>query len=207
MYLPSGDSSGYAVAPAGMHIARCVRFVDLGSSEKIFNGKSKGLMREVLLVFELPEEVDGDKPFLVSKSYTWSMYEKANLRKDLESWRGKKFQPEDFGPNGFDTKKLLGVAAMLNVIHAERNDKTYANIASIGPIRKGEVVPPQVHESIYFSLEPGLFDESVFAKLSERLQQRISQTPEYQKIKGDAKEEHSDTLEVPAEEEYDDIPF
>jgi hypothetical protein len=65
----------------------------------------------------------------VSKKYTLSLGKKANLRSDLESWRGKAFTPEDL--KGFDIGQLLGAACMVTIKHDKKGEKTYANVASV----------------------------------------------------------------------------
>ena len=50
----------------------------------------------------------------IHPKYTLSMSEKANLRKHLETWRGKAFTEADFGPGGFNMAKLLGVNMYLD---------------------------------------------------------------------------------------------
>ena len=61
------------------------------------------------------------KDGLIAKEYTVSLNEKANLRKDLESWRGKEIQPTEL--EGFDMTNLLGVQCTLQIMH---NDNGYA---------------------------------------------------------------------------------
>ena len=42
------------------------------------------------------DEEKGLQPFVLSKGHTLSLYEKANLRHNLESWRGKQFTAEEW---------------------------------------------------------------------------------------------------------------
>jgi len=42
---------------------------------------------------------------MISKRYTMSLGEQSTLRKDLESWRGKKFTPEEL--QGFDLNACI----------------------------------------------------------------------------------------------------
>lgn len=187
MELPKNEGGTFELTPAGTVIGRCYRFLDLGSHEQTFQGESKGMKRLVMISFELPTELmqEGEyagKPFTISKRYTWSTHEKANMRKDLESWRGAKFNDNDFGPGGFDVRNLLGVAATLNIVHSERNDKTYANISSIGRAMKGIDIPAAINKPVYFSLEPSRFDGNVFDGLSDKLKDFIRETPEYRSL-------------------------
>lgn len=187
MHLPKNEGGNFEPAPAGTFIARCYRFIDMGSHEQTFQGESTGLKRLVMIGFELPTELmtTGDnagRPFTVSKRYTWSTHEKSNMRKDLESWRGKKFNDSDFGPGGFDVRNLLGVPATLSITHSEKDGKTYTNITGIGPAMKGVTIPPQVNQSVYLSLEKEFFDGNVFDGLHEKLKDFIRETPEYRRL-------------------------
>lgn len=100
MHLPQPSDAEFELAPAGTHIAVCYRVIDLGTQETTFKGEVKH-QHKILISWEIPDEKMKDgRPFTIGKRYTWSMSEKANLRNDLESWRGK-FTAADFGPNGF----------------------------------------------------------------------------------------------------------
>lgn len=183
MELPKNEGGNFEQTPAGTFMARCYRFIDLGSHEQTFQGESKGLKRLVMIGFELAgENMEDGRPFTIHKRYTWSTHEKANMRKDLESWRGMKFNDSDFGPGGFDVRNLLGVPATLTIVHSEAEGKNYSNIASIGKAMKGVAMPPQVNGSVYLSLDPTEFDREVFGYLSEKLQKFIAESPEYQSI-------------------------
>jgi len=187
MELPKNEGGHFEQTPAGTFIARCYRFIDLGSHEQTFQGESKGMKRLVMIGFELPTELmeEGEyagRPFTIHKRYTWSTHEKANMRKDLESWRGAKFNDSDFGPGGFNVKNLLGVPATLTIVHSENDGKSYSNIASIGKAMKGVALPPQVNPSVYLTLEKDGFDGSVFDSLSDKLKDFIRDTPEYRRL-------------------------
>lgn len=179
MFLPKNESGNFELVPAGTFIGRCYRFIDLGSHEQEYQGQSKGLKRLVMIGFELPTETMEDgRPFSIHKRYTWSMHEKSAMRKDLESWRGQKFNDADLGPGGFNVRNLLGVACTLNIVHSE-GESVYANIASIGKVMKGIEVPKQINPSVYFSLERDLYDASIMDTLSDKLKDFIRGTPEY----------------------------
>ncbi|HRP04845.1 MAG TPA: hypothetical protein PLV87_08040 [Opitutaceae bacterium] len=183
MYLPKNEGGNFEQTPAGTFIARCYRFLDLGSHEQTFQGESKGLKRLVMIGFELPTELMEDgRPFTINKRYTWSTHEKSNMRKDLESWRGARFNDSDFGPDGFDVRNLLGVPATLTIVHSENDGKSYSNIASIGKAMKGVEIPAQVNQSVYLSLEKDFFDGSAFDGLSDKLKDFIRETPEYRRL-------------------------
>jgi hypothetical protein len=87
-------------------------------------------------VWELAEKMKDGRPFMLSKSYTLSLHEKASLRKDLESWRGKAFTEAEL--TGFDLEKLITVNCLLNVAaYKKKNGSEGRKIASISPMMKG----------------------------------------------------------------------
>ena len=144
-------------APAGAHIARCVRVVDLGT--QISDGQyGVKVQPKLMLTWELPNELhvfkeeNGPEPFVVSQEYTLSLGEKAKLRAHLQAWRGKPFTNEEL--EGFDVSKLAGVPCTLNIIHAvsEKNGNVYANIASIAPMMKGLTCPPAILPVIVYDI-------------------------------------------------------
>lgn len=183
MELPKNEGGNFETVPQGTFIGRCYRFIDLGSHEQTYQGESKGLKRLVMVGFELPTETMEDgRPFSIHKRWTWSTHEKANMRKDLESWRGARFNDGDFGPGGFDVRNLLGVPATLTIVQSEKDGSIYSNIASIGKAMKGVSIPPQINKSVYLALAPQEFDREVFQSLSEKLQKFIGESPEYQAI-------------------------
>lgn len=124
--------STYTAAPEGLHAAVCVDVVNLGIVAGAYGAKHK-----VRIVWQL-EAVDDThgRRFDVARVYTLSLHERAALRKDLESWRGKKFTEVEL--DGFDLEKLLGVNAQVNVTHQLSDDGTvYANVSTIVPPMKG----------------------------------------------------------------------
>jgi hypothetical protein len=177
MFLPKTNSTDFTPAPAGTHIAMCVRVIDLGTQTVDWQGTSK-LQRKIMIVWELPAEVmDNGKPYLHSQRYTFSSNEKSTLRKHLEGWRGKKFSDAELST--FDLKSVLGKACSLIVSHSARGDKIYANTDGIGPLPKGVPAPEPVNPITYFSLEADRFDVDVFNSLSAGIKTVIMRSPEY----------------------------
>ena len=129
-----GDGKAFAPAPAGVHQAVCVDVVDLGILDVIWQGLSKQ-QHKINVAWQIAEDRDDGKPFLVFKRFTLSLHEKSGLRKDLESWRGKQFTRDE--ELGFDIERLIGVNCLLNITHNQVGDRTYANIVSIMPLVKG----------------------------------------------------------------------
>lgn len=130
----SENGKDFAPAPAGVHQAVLVDVVDLGMLDVTWQGVTKR-QHKVNFAWQINEEREDGKPFLIFKRYTLSLHEKAGLRKDLESWLGRKFTRED--EMGFDVESLLGSNCLLNVMHNKVGDKTYANVAGVNPLMKG----------------------------------------------------------------------
>lgn len=211
MHLPKPTEGGdFTPVPEGTFPATCYRFVDLGTQAGEYMGAPK-IARKVMLSWEItdPEtRMEDGKPFTISSRFTWSMHEKSTLRKTLENWRGKKFEEADFGPEGFDTRKLLGAGCFLSVIHTTKGDKVYSNISGVVKLPKGLTATPPENPLVYFSLDPEEFDRDVLNSFSENLQNIIKASPEYQAI-GRPNSQHD---YVPPQFEsasvgMDDIPF
>lgn len=129
----AGDSKSFTPAPAGVHQAVCVDVIDKGILEVTYAGKTKK-QHKISVAWQLDELREDGKRFLVYKRYTLSLNEKATLRKDLESWRGKPFTRDE--EMGFDVEKLLGVNCMVNIQHNTKGESTYANVVAIMPVPK-----------------------------------------------------------------------
>lgn len=206
MHLP--EAKNFTPPPSGAHRAICIAFIDCGTQKSEYKGQVS-TKRLVQIRWELvDEEMDDGRPFIVVKRYNWSMSDKATLRGDLESWRGKPFEKADFGPGGFDTRKLLGVPALVTVTHKENSGATYANITAISPLPKSMERPGKSHNMpVYLALEKDRFDKKVFDGLSDKMKELISHSPEYQEIVHGVKrdEPNGDPRgDVPLD---DDIPF
>lgn len=209
MHLPQPTDSNFELAPAGTHMAVCYRILDLGTQDSSFNGQPKR-QHKIMVSWELPDEKMSDgRPFSISQRYTWSMSEKAALRRDLESWRGKPFSDADFGPNGFDIRNILGVGCLLTIVHVERNDKHYANIKAIGRLMKGMQAPPLTNKQAYLWINADRWDAEVFSKLSDRVKADIMKSPEYADLVREFQNGHAeepppvDANDFPS----DEIPF
>lgn len=185
MFLPKPSEGGnYTPPPVGTHSAICIAFIDLGTQKGEYMGEAKH-RREVIIQWELPMEMMPDgRPFVVSKRYTWSMSEKATLRKHLAAWRGKDFTDEDFGgEKPFDTKNILGAACTLNISEKTLPDgKARTFVSSVGQKMKGIDLPARFNNTTYLALSEDRFEPEAFGGLSDRLKEIIAGSPEYQEV-------------------------
>ncbi len=159
MALTAKDKGGgdFTPIPEDLHMAVCYGIWDLGTQ---FSERYSKTIHKVVIVWEIPGirgdfERDGkmvNLPRAISKRYTISLHKKSDLRKDLESWRGRKFTEEEL--KGFDLKKLLGVPCQIQVLHNKVDDKVYANIAAITKAPQGTKLTPE-NPTKFFSFEEG----------------------------------------------------
>lgn len=187
-FIASDNGSGdFKKVPQGVHMGRCYSLIDLGT-QLVKSQHGDKMMHKIRIAWELfgedeagnPLTVDYEgkvMPMTISKSYTLSLSEKANLRKDLQAWRGRDFTEEE--AKGFDITKLLGVYCMVNVTHSETNGKTYANVSGLTPIPSAlkNAKPDPIHSNIIFNLDEP--DWEVFASFHEKLQDAIKSSPEF----------------------------
>ena len=188
--VEQNTESNFKPVPAGSHLGRCWRIIDLGSQKVEYMGETK-VQRKIMIGWELfgetddgtPLKTDDGKPMSIFKQYTLSWSENANLRKDLQAWRGKPWT--DAEARRFDLKTILGAFGMLNIVHREVNGKTYANVAGISPVPsmiKTAGLPKAVNKDQLFVItEP---DMALFETFGDGLKSKITNTPEWAMQKG-----------------------
>lgn len=132
--VTAGESKSYTPPPAGVHQAVCVDVIDKGILEVNYAGKTKK-QHKVSLAWQIDETRDDGKRFIVYKRYTASLNEKATLRKDLESWRGRAFTRDE--EMGFDVENVIGVNCLVNIQHNAKDGTIYANVVAVMPLAKG----------------------------------------------------------------------
>jgi len=167
-------SMEFPQVPTGVHKARCVRVIDLGTQRQEYSGEVSW-KRQVMLIWEVPgqDNLNGE-PLTISKFYTLSLHEKSNLGADLTSWRGRAFTETE--KQGFDISKLAGVPCMLNVVEGKNGRP---RITTIMPVENAEEIPPQYHETLIFSVpeyQQGKTEE--FNKLSEGIRRMVLRSKE-----------------------------
>ena len=176
---PVGNNTSRQIAPEGAYPARCYQIVDLGTTMQ--TGQFPDKKRKVQFIFDLPTELhefekgEGLKPFYARSIYNLSMNSKSVLRRDIESWAGKKMA-DDFAST-FDIFTLLGKACMLNITHVTKGDAVYANIIGISPLPKGLACPAAFNEPLVYNTED--HDEVSFLKLPEFIRDKIKISDEY----------------------------
>ena len=171
----NGGGGDFEQCPAGSFAARCYQIIDLGHQTFEWKGEAK-VAPKVRITWELNEMMSDGRPFSISREYTASIGEKANLRKDLEAWRGRPFSAEEL--RNFSLENVLGAPCLLGIVHkpSKDNSKVYANVGSIMALPKGMPSPELVNPAVKFDI--GTFDQKVFDGLSSYVQKKILMSKE-----------------------------
>jgi hypothetical protein len=168
----TNSGADFELCPGGTYIARCYRVIDKGTTENSF-GK---MAHKVLISWELPTTLMHDgKPFSVHSTYTASTHEKSNLRRDLTQWRGAEFTQAEI--DEFDLKRVLGVPGYLTVIHNEKGDRTYANVAGIISLPQGIQCPPAFNPPVVFDMDAP--SKVVFDAFSDGMKDMVRKAQEW----------------------------
>lgn len=176
--LLTDSGNTFEAAPAGVHPARLFRILDLGTQESTYQGQIKH-GRKIMLSFELlgDDRMSDGKPFTISRRFTASLGEKSALRPFLESWRGKRYQPDELRA-GLRLDKMLAQHCLLTLIESERDGKTYTNISGISNLPKSMPKPEGINPPQLFDLAAP--DWNVFDALSDKMAGTILMSPEGQ---------------------------
>lgn len=203
----TNDGQNFDPIPAGMHIARCFQVIDCGTQPS--NNPKFPDRPKVMVGWEIPGEIieiDGKKlPRVTSQEYTASLSPMANLRKDLDCWRGIPFTQAQLD-DGWDLNKVIGVPCMLNIIHETKGDKTYANIASVNPMMKGSEAPAAMLETIQYDIKDATIPEAIPQWIKDKIAKSHNKTGNWPS-NDQPKDAPSPAPEAPAEELDDEPPF
>lgn len=211
-FVVENNGGNFERCPPGLHLARCYRIVDLGTQKVEYKGQIK-YMHKVSFTWEIhgsgddgqPLSMNDGRPYAIFKNYTLSWSDKANLRKDLQSWRGRPFTEEEL--RRFDLKNVLGAWCMLNVIErpAQSGSAVYSNVDSITPVPgviKSNGLPQPVNPAQIFNLQEP--DMELYESFSDNLKAKIAASPEWQKISGG---QSSSSTKAVADDVKEDVPF
>lgn len=209
---PTGD---FKQVPAGLHLARCYRMVDLGTQTSEYDGVQKQ-QRKIMLGWELHgKDDDGNElvtdrgdPYAIFKNYTLSWNDKANLRIDLQNWRNKPFTESEM--KRFDIQSILGAWCMVTVIQRPgKNGKMFSNVKGVAPVPsviKSAGLPQAVNPNQVFRIaEPDL---ELFQTFGKGLRAMIEDSPEWQAIQG--RKAAPTPVKAPSngfDDMEDDLPF
>lgn len=188
---PLGPSKQYPIASEGVAQIVLADVVDIGLEQTENGPKPK-----VELYWVVDEKDPDGNYFVIKRKFTNSLHEKSNLYPIVLDLLGgvKPALP-------YDLEQLLGRANMGVIKHAkgrgDNADKTYANIASMLPLKPGQS----------FAIPPGYIrvkDGGQYGRKRERNQQQASRTPAPSQS-----QQATAQAQQPANQQVvdDDIPF
>ena len=198
----SGGGGGFK-PEFGIHNVICCQLVDMGTTDKEWEGKVIGKVNKINFGFEFvdvtKESEKGSYHPLWGQQFTNSLGKKANLRKLLDGWRGQAFTPEEL--KKFNLGNLLGLSCQLVI---QPNGKGNPKIASIVKSSEKLVGERELHE---FWVEEGCFDEDLPEWMPEWMAGDIKQCDECATGFGAKEAAYAPSEPLPNEVDDDDIPF
>ena len=170
-YSATGSGKDFAISPEGTHMAVSTLVADVGlqpGSSQFPDPKVKIFIRWEIPAERVTYEKDGKEvegPQIIYANYTASVGPKANLRKVIESWRGKAMTDQE--AELFDVRNLLGKTCMLQVVHSP--DGKYANVKNVMAPPKGTKPLDAEGPSVYY----GTDDDAAYADLPKFLREKV----------------------------------
>jgi hypothetical protein len=172
--------------PSGNHLAICYQLIELGTQDDTYQGREKKAFK-IRIGWELPEVTamfpddngnEVEKPRVISREYALSAHEKSTLRIHANAWRGKAFTDAEF--EDFDIAKFLGKPCLLQIVNADKGEKTYSNIAAVTSIPKGMPIPEQFNEFKYLTFSE--WDWDLYNSMPKFIKEKIDASPEFQAL-------------------------
>lgn len=177
MLIAKENTERIPILAEGMYDAVCTMLIDMGVQNNTRFGTSS---RKVRIVWDIIGQTikinDKEMPRQISKEFTNSLSDKSNLRKALQSWRGKSFTQQEL--KGFDLRRILGAGAVIQVMHKTGENGEYAYIETIIPYTKGKNSLPKV-APVYFDLDE-VETYPAFTKLPRYIQEEISKSEDFE---------------------------
>lgn len=145
------NSRDFENCPEGMFDAVCVDVIDLGIVDTGFKNQQTGEPeRKPMVAFgyqvavvdenDRPQTQSDGQPYYIRARFNNTLgggSKRSNLLDHLENWTGKTM-PEEKKEEGIDLEKFLGVNCQIVVVHRQnKQQRTFANIKTITPARKG----------------------------------------------------------------------
>lgn len=127
------QESTFTLPKAGSHVAVVVGIFDVGYH---FNERYQKKEHKGYIVFEIDEQDSSGKHIELSKSFTFNLGEKANLRKLVNAALGRDVTAQEQA-TGFETDDLIGKAVQISVSHYTFGDRTNAGIETIISLMTG----------------------------------------------------------------------
>ena len=199
----SGGGGGFK-PEFGIHNVICTQLVDMGTTDKEWQGKIIGKVNKINFGFEFVdvtlEGERGEYSPIWGAQFTNSLGKKANLRGLLEGWRGTPFTDDEL--KGFDLGKLLGLSCQLVI---QPNSNGNPKIASIVKANTKLLGKRDLNE---FWVEEGCFDADLPEWMPQWMAEDIQNCDEFRN--GFGEEPEAQPAEPMPHDDIDDdidVPF
>jgi hypothetical protein len=193
------EVGGFESAPEGVHQGVCCDIVDMGEVVTPWGAKPT-----IRIVFQLELEngqrrSDGSR-YEVWRKFSPKLGPKTNLQPFLESWRGRKFTPDEL--KSFNLKNLYLANATIQIVHLAKNDRTYSIIQSIQPwsLRSGKKIEPENYTRFIPKEDP-----NATVRVAPSMQEKAANLNLHSAGSGRSVTQDSSGIRVTVQD--DDIPF
>ena len=143
------ESVDFELPPGGTYLGTFLGLIDLGTQEWEWNGKKQS-SHKIYFLWELNERNANDDNFIVGADYTFSLNEKANLRKMIEGYSGKPLDPS----KEIDISVLVGKPCIVSVAEGiTSGGKKFVEVTGIARLMKGQVAHSPSRETFLFDID------------------------------------------------------
>lgn len=170
----------------GTYTAVCIGIVDLGEQ---YSARFTKYQDRVSLTFEVIGETiergNGQEPRWVSKEYTKSLNDRANLFKDLSKWRGISSEDE---LAEYDLSQLMNAPCLISVGVKERDNGGAINVVEgVMALPKGMPAPKAQSETFLFDMDDqGTWP--VLEKMPQFMREKIEKSTTWARIQAGTEE-------------------
>ncbi len=185
--LPQGGNVEYQNPPAGPHIARLYRVIDLGTQIVEWAGEQKNSYK-FMLSWELPNammdptaEFPEPRCFTVHTRYTYSLYQ-SNLLALLGGMCPTWDLDEMDNKGEVPLEDLLGMPCQLSISNdTDDKGRVWTNVMTAMPLMEGQVCPEAQNAEVWFWMSGSTSEYNAdFEAFSKSLQRTIRKSPEYE---------------------------
>ena len=173
--MKADEGGVFEQPPTGPQAAVLTRIIDIGTHTDTSPQFGEQTRHQVVFMWELAELMTDQRPFTIQAFYTLSMNEKANLRKMLESWRGRTF---DAGED-VQIDIALGKSCLLNVTETATGK---SKVGSVSRVPKGMAAIEPKGPLLVFRLAAPDWD--VYEQLSDFHRKKIESSAEWPQMQG-----------------------
>jgi hypothetical protein len=149
--------SEFKAVPAGTHLGIITGFAFLGLQPGSPMYPTPAYRVAITVSFPGKLTEDGKDELQITQQYTLSTSKKSNLRKLIEAINGP-FADEG-SVKKFQFETLVGKAGLFSIIHKQKDDRVYANVAGVLAVPEGLPISPSRTKTRFFTpdLEPQRF--------------------------------------------------